>query len=301
MTVISQTNRIKNNISDAYDALEEKGAIMPTSLNSNNLASTINSISGGGGTSDHSQLTNLDYANSGHTGFLSSEKYLPHGTIITVGADKQFQTIQSAYNSIEGKWSDGTVTIKIDDGTYNEFPYFAKKYSISSLVITGTSKANTIIQPPFASDWQVGWTFTNQKNITIQNLTVQGTASKHETGIIVERFSEIVVNDILIKNVQYSGLRSITGSKVFLLNNGITIENTSTKGQNGLMSNGGGMITGLWGTQINITNFTNGIRAEYTGFNTFESVSYTNSNVTTPWSPTLNSSSVANAWNTNRA
>lgn len=71
MTIISETNRIKNNISDAYDVLEEKGAVMPTSLNSNNLASTINSISQG--SADHAQLANLDYASSGHTGFAKDD------------------------------------------------------------------------------------------------------------------------------------------------------------------------------------------------------------------------------------
>ena len=42
--------------------------------------------SGGGGTSNYAQLTNLDYANSGHTGFMSNANYLPDGTVITVKA-----------------------------------------------------------------------------------------------------------------------------------------------------------------------------------------------------------------------
>lgn len=44
MSVQSQINRIKSNIEDAYDALASKGAIMPQTQNSDNLAQTAQSI-----------------------------------------------------------------------------------------------------------------------------------------------------------------------------------------------------------------------------------------------------------------
>ena len=44
MSIATEINRIKNNISDAYAKCQEKGAKMPTIQNSNNLAETINSI-----------------------------------------------------------------------------------------------------------------------------------------------------------------------------------------------------------------------------------------------------------------
>ena len=262
------------------------------------VASALSSISGG--TSDHAELSNLDFANSGHIGFMSNEDYLPNGTIITVGADKQFQTIQSAYNSIEGKWSNGTVTIKIDDGTYNELLYFAKMFNIPSLVITGTTKAGTIISPTFASEWQTGWMFINQKNVTIQNLTFQGAGDKNETGIASTQFTNLTINSVLIKNSHYASLLASSCGNVFITGSGIDIENTSTM-QNGILSNLGGKVNGLWGVHIGITKCTNGIRAEFSGTNTFNSVRYTYTDVTTPWSPTLNSTAAAtNAWNTNR-
>ena len=49
MSIATEITRIKNNISSAYDKLQEKGAILPTNKNSNNLTATIESISGGGG------------------------------------------------------------------------------------------------------------------------------------------------------------------------------------------------------------------------------------------------------------
>lgn len=49
MTIASEIQRIQTNIANAYDAAEAKGATMPVTENSSNLATTIASISGGGG------------------------------------------------------------------------------------------------------------------------------------------------------------------------------------------------------------------------------------------------------------
>lgn len=49
MSVASEINRIKSNIADAYTEAEAKGATMPATENSANLADTIATISGGGG------------------------------------------------------------------------------------------------------------------------------------------------------------------------------------------------------------------------------------------------------------
>ena len=49
MSIASEITRIKNNIEDAYTECENKGATLPQDQNSDNLADTIASISGGGG------------------------------------------------------------------------------------------------------------------------------------------------------------------------------------------------------------------------------------------------------------
>lgn len=48
MSIVSEIQRIKNNIAAAYSACESKGAELPQLQNSNNLATTIESISSGG-------------------------------------------------------------------------------------------------------------------------------------------------------------------------------------------------------------------------------------------------------------
>lgn len=48
MSITSEINRIKGNIADAYTAADGKGATLPVTQNSANLASCISSITGGG-------------------------------------------------------------------------------------------------------------------------------------------------------------------------------------------------------------------------------------------------------------
>ena len=52
MSIASEIVRINTNIANAYNEAEAKGATMPATENSDNLASTIATISGGGGGND---------------------------------------------------------------------------------------------------------------------------------------------------------------------------------------------------------------------------------------------------------
>ena len=57
MTIASEIRRIKTNISNAYAEAEEKGATLPVEKNSDNLASAISTIQGGGGDKVLAQTT----------------------------------------------------------------------------------------------------------------------------------------------------------------------------------------------------------------------------------------------------
>lgn len=59
MSIASEITRINNNIANAYDECETKGATMPQYENSANLASTIASIPSGGGGADLSEYFNV--------------------------------------------------------------------------------------------------------------------------------------------------------------------------------------------------------------------------------------------------
>lgn len=64
MSVTGQIDRIKFNVSDSYDALEAKGATMPTEKNSDNLPRTIESIiTGGGGSTNAERIATIPLDN----------------------------------------------------------------------------------------------------------------------------------------------------------------------------------------------------------------------------------------------
>lgn len=63
MTIASEITRIKNNIANTYTALSDKGATMPATQNSANLANTVASISAGGGDT----VTAVNYTGSAIT------------------------------------------------------------------------------------------------------------------------------------------------------------------------------------------------------------------------------------------
>lgn len=67
MSIQSQINRIKSNISSAYTAAQSKGATMPSSQNSANLAATINSISAAGDAADYVVEQRIQLGEAGTT------------------------------------------------------------------------------------------------------------------------------------------------------------------------------------------------------------------------------------------
>ena len=61
MSVQTQIDRIQQNVTDTYSALEEMGATMPTEQNSDNMAATVLTVPrGGGGTSVQSDWNQTD-------------------------------------------------------------------------------------------------------------------------------------------------------------------------------------------------------------------------------------------------
>lgn len=82
-TIASEIQRIKTNIANTYTVLEEKGATLPETLNSANLATCANSISGGGGTvripnfTKHGAVSVVDEIASN----FSDNNYIDCGTI----------------------------------------------------------------------------------------------------------------------------------------------------------------------------------------------------------------------------
>lgn len=72
MSIRSEITRINNNIAAAYSAAESKGATMPATENSANLADTIGSIPLGGVPVDEDSLTPIEFGCDANGFYFSS-------------------------------------------------------------------------------------------------------------------------------------------------------------------------------------------------------------------------------------
>lgn len=159
------------------------------------------SAGGGSGTSDHSQLTNLDYEHSGHTGFLSSATFIPPNTTITVDANGggDYTTLQEAFAFLSGKWSSGEVTISIKNGTYTatsgatSISFNATTASIPKIIISGESRTGVILKPRVFVRGSLA-TPVLIRRLTIDCIDATSSAALELYGIFAE------VQDVLVKN-----------------------------------------------------------------------------------------------------
>lgn len=168
----------------------------PDSANIN----TLPQGGGGGGTSNHNELSNLDYASSGHTGFLSNSTFLPHGTTITVNTDGtgDYTNLNDAINFIEGKWSDGVIKIEIGEGTYNTETFELPILNIGGLTIEGAGIDETILTgEPYAYNGLITLSHASYP-VTVEKMTFKNNTSAIEGGAVCSRYS----GNMTIKNVK---------------------------------------------------------------------------------------------------
>ena len=257
----------------------------------------IGGTSGGGGTTNHAQLTNLDYASSGHTGFLSSENYIPAGTIITVGTGKNFETLKQAHDSLEGKWSNGTVTIQIDNGEYSGSVSLSKINNIPSVIIAGTDVNSTVLKyTPGASGWGQVLAIGARQRITLRNITLESDNSSGYSGLLIDGAESVTLDNLKCKNTAQYGI-SIAGiSNVTLRPNGITLTNSTVQGQYGIYVELGATVYGYYNSKIEINNFATGISASMGARVTLNQPLTTFTSVTTQYNPTVNSINTGTGW-----
>lgn len=75
MSIASEITRIKNNISSAYTAVNNKGGTLPATQNSENLATAINSISGSGGYTEFPSYQVVNGVASRRSGALTGNEF----------------------------------------------------------------------------------------------------------------------------------------------------------------------------------------------------------------------------------
>lgn len=128
MTVASEITRIEGNISAAYLAADAKGATMPATENSDNLATCIASIPSGGGGSGKYQLLERVTDDSNNeigtvSGFFTDENDVEYAVVCL---DAQYRLASGAYCSNASQavtdlpnFSDQTIYTSTQTSTFN--------------------------------------------------------------------------------------------------------------------------------------------------------------------------------------
>lgn len=245
----------------------------------------------GSGVSDYDLLSNQPQINSvtltgnktlANLGIMSDANFLPDGYTITLKADGtgDFATIQDAINFLNGKWSNGTVSIELAAGTYNITSHLligntngTLPNNIACLRITGADVDSTIINCTNSNEYtciemQNGYTFIRQLTIknatkTLNNalLTFRGQASGQVSTVKLQNgefgiqaystFGAARLYNCTIDNTTYA-IYAGEGARINLANSVQTISNCVTA----LRVWSGGQINIGYATK-NFTNVTN--------------------------------------------
>ena len=231
--------------------------------------------------------------------YPSLSDFIPAGTVINVGASRTHTTLTSALNSLANKWSNGQVTIKLDDGTYTEKLNISLVNAIPLIQVLGTSRNNTIIHYEPTGDWEIHCTISGG-SFLFSTLTFSGSNSKNSEGMMLDNCANIQLQNVSFKNYQYGCLEVSMGSNA-TLKDSISFENVGTAGTIAVFTNTGGNVTSSAEASISINNFGTGFSTSSGGKVCLFLPSMTFTNVTTQYNPAINTNTTSQTgWNFKR-
>lgn len=121
MSIATEITRINNNIASAYTACSNKGATMPATQNSANLATTIGTITTGGGGTPNLQDKSVTISSNGSQDVTADNGYDGLGTvsITTVVPPTQYVVAPaSKFTLSSSNWVDDTYYLTISTSSY---------------------------------------------------------------------------------------------------------------------------------------------------------------------------------------
>lgn len=213
----------------------------------------------------------------------SSANYLPAGTTFTIEEDGtgDFATITDASDFLSGKWSDGTVTFEVGEGTFNNSKFQVRGDSlIKNVVLVGKGTNKTTVNLS-ANDYAI--LSTSGSSLTVKDINfVQTNGTKQYRGANAGLNSFIEINNCSFSNFSGFTVGVIQGGRAF-----IRTSLTITDCGNGIESECG-FITSSYGVNISMTNVTNGVSVLGGGTISLLNPNYTLSNVSNQFSQTKN-------------
>ena len=213
---------------------------------------------------NHLQINGVELAGnktSEDLGLMSNANFLPDGYTINLKADGtgDFETIQAAINFLNGKWSNGTVTIYLNAGTYNVSSpvkignWAAIGRNIPCILIKGKAMSDTIINNTSTSQYTACMRIYNGSTI-IENLTIKNaTKSSTNYSIKIEEQSRVYLDQVKLQNGEFGC--SVTRVNDAVQLNNCTIDNTTYA----VYAAEGGTVN-LFNSTITVTNSITALR-----------------------------------------
>lgn len=213
------------------------------------------------------------------------QNFLPDGTIITVKQDGtgDFNDIQTAINSLDGKYSNGVVTVEIGAG---EYPISSTidipTCNIPRLSIVGSANFGTVLKVNYdATTFINEATINNDKNceLELSDLYIKG-VNRTERGINGANNSKIIIKNIKIENCN-EAVVSGENSDIFV-KTAITCQNC-TKGMYATL----GSIKICYKANLIFSNVTTGLQVSNGGTIAFNHAIKTFNSVTNQTSQSI--------------
>lgn len=214
--------------------------------------------------------------NSGGT----NSYFIPAGTILTVETDGSgdFTNLSSAIDYLNGKYSNGSVTIKLGDGTFIEdtnFDVDGTFFNISLLSIQGNGDTTIIKFTHTPTQYASNLKFSNGL-FSIKNLALQVNGGR---ALYITASCQALCSSITITGAHDACLYVDSGGKICITGS-LTLAN-GTKASGGCMRCYGAFITVYYNTTIKMSNADIGVYSGGGGIIQIDRSKYTVSNVTT--------------------
>lgn len=158
----------------------------------------------------------------GTAGGNSASSFIADGTVINVKADGtgDFATIKDAIDSLEGKWSTGSVTISLDAGTHyvdNKINIKLAQSNFKEIIIAGAGAASTIVESRLNTGNNPAIYCSEVGTVRLKDFTLKhssGTQSTDYRGICAERLSTLFISGLSFIGTNLA-LRALNGATVF--------------------------------------------------------------------------------------
>lgn len=211
---------------------------------------------------------------------VEEEHFIPAGTIIRVEVDGSgdFTNLSSAINYLNGKYSNGSVTIKFGNGTFVENSNFnidGSSFNISSLIIEGNGSTSIIKFSNSSTQYASNLKFLNGL-FTIKNLTLQVNGGR---ALFITTNCQAICSSLTITGAHDACVYVDCGGKIYI-GSSLTLTN-GTKSNGRCINCYGGFVNIGYNSSIKMSNSDIGIHSASGGIVQIDRSKYTVSSVTT--------------------